>query len=112
MPQSNMTESEFLRTVSGVLDEIQDALERAGIDADCSLAGQVLTIEFDDGARVVVNAQAPMRQLWLASRGGAMHFDLHDGGRWVDTRSGEDFHAALARVVTGHAGRPPAFGEA
>ena len=100
-----MTETEYLRDVARVLDEVQDAVDRAQIDADCSLSGMVLTIELDDGAKVVLNAQAPTRQLWLAARSGAMHF-VQDGGLWVDLRTGEEFFAALTRVVSGLLGRP------
>lgn len=100
-----MTETEYLRNVAQVLDDVQDAVERAQIDADCALSGLVLTIELDDGAKVVLNAQAPTRQLWLAARSGAMHF-AHDGRQWADLRTGEEFFAALSRVVAGLIGRP------
>lgn len=103
-----MTETEYLRSVSEVLEDVQEAVERAQIDADCALAGLVLTIELDDGAKIVLNAQAPTRQLWLAARSGAMHF-AHDGRQWADLRTGEEFFAALSRVISGLLGRPVAL---
>jgi len=99
-----MTESEYLRKVAQVLEDVQDAIERAQIDADCALSGMVLNIDLDEGDRIVLNAQAPTRQLWLAARTGAMHF-AHDGQVWADLRSGEEFYAALSRVVSGLIGR-------
>jgi CyaY protein len=98
-----MTETEYLRAVESVLGQVETAFERLALATDCALAGHVLTIEFDDGARIVLNAQAPTRQLWLAARTGAMHF-AHDGTAWKDLRSGEEFFAALSRVASDLAG--------
>jgi CyaY protein len=99
-----MTESQFLRDVEATLAEIEAAFDDADIGADCSLAGLVLTVELDDGGKIVVNAQTPMRQLWLASRSGAMHF-VFDGDRWRDLRSGAEFFDALSRAVSEQTGR-------
>jgi len=95
-----MTESQFLGVVEATLAQTEAAIDAAQIDADCAISGLVLTIELDDGARVVVNAQAPMRQLWLASRLGAMHFAWDEGGHWRDLRTGEEYFAALERVFS------------
>lgn len=98
-----MTETDYLQAVARVLDDVQTALDEGAHPVDCALAGLVLTLEFDDGARIVLNAQAPTQQLWLASRGGAMHFVLREG-HWFDTRSGAEFYEALSRVVSEHLG--------
>jgi CyaY protein len=100
-----MSESQFLRTVEATLAEVEMAVDAAGIDAECSQSALILTIEFDDGAKIIVNAQAPMRQLWLASRIGAQHFAI-DGDQWRDTRTGQDFFAALSHAVTAILGAP------
>ena len=99
-----MSESQFLREVEATIGQVETAIEAAGIDAECSQSALILTIEFDDGAKIIVNAQAPMRQLWLASRIGAQHF-AHDGERWRDTRTGQEFFAALSQAVTAVLGK-------
>jgi len=99
-----MTESQFLDRVESILAQVESCIEDADIDAQCSLSGLVLTIDLDDGARMVVNAQTPLRQLWLAARGGGIHFGF-DGTEWRDLRSGEEFFDALSRVISEHLGR-------
>jgi CyaY protein len=99
-----MTETEYLHAVARALEEVQNAVDRTQIPADCALAGLVLTVEFDDGAKIVLNAQAPTQQLWLAARSGGMHFAF-DGRRWADLRSGEEFFQALSRVVSEQLGQ-------
>jgi CyaY protein len=98
-----MSESQFLRTIEITLAQIETAIDTAQIAAECSQAALILTIEFDDGGKIIINAQTPMRQLWLASRDGAMHF-AHDGAQWHDTRSGVEFFAALSQTVSAHLG--------
>ena len=99
-----MTESEFLDHAEHLLAQVESSIDGAAIEAECSLSALVLTIEFDDGARMVVNAQTPMRQMWLATRAGGMHFGF-DGASWRDLRSGEEFFDALSRVVSEYLGR-------
>ncbi len=99
-----MTETEFLDRAEATLEQVASSVDRAAIEAECNLSALVLTLDFDDGARMVVNAQTPMRQLWLATRAGGMHFGF-DGRNWCDLRSGEEFFDALSRVVSEHLGR-------
>ena len=98
-----MTESQFLHAVELTLAQIEAALDEAGIDADSAISGLVLTIDLDAGARIVINAQTPTRQLWLAARSGGMHF-VHDGVAWHDLRTGEEFFDALSRVISTQTG--------
>lgn len=101
---TNDSESAFLLAAARVLDRIEDAIERAGIDADCSRADLVLTIECEDGARIVVNAQAPLRQVWLASARGGRHFAAVEQS-WRDVRDGAELFATLSSELALHCDR-------
>ncbi len=99
-----MTESEFHQRADQLMAAIDDALqastaaEAAGVE--CDIQSGILTIECADGSKIIVNRQTPMREIWLAAKGGGHHFRLGDG-TWRDTRSGaalaEVLNAALAR---------------
>ena len=93
-----MTDSEFMQHAEAALADIEAAVDASGLDIELSRAGNVLTLEFADGARVVVNSQAPMKQLWVAARSGAHHYEWRDG--WRDTRDGSELFAALSRIVS------------
>jgi CyaY protein len=95
------TDNDYLALVDRALYETEELVERDFDSADCARSGRVLTIEFEGGAKVVVNAQAPMHQLWLASRLGARHF-VHDGQVWRDTRTNEEFFAIFKAVARAH----------
>ena len=93
-----MTDAEFMQHAEDALADIEDAVDASGLDIELGRAGNVLTLEFADGARVVINSQAPMKQLWVAARSGAHHYEWRDG--WRDTRDGSELFAALSRIVS------------
>ena len=99
-----MSESEFLSAAERTLDAIESAVEACDADIEATRTGNVLTLELADGSKVVVNSQAPMRQIWLAARSGGFHFEWRDGA-WRDTRDGSEMFAALSRVLSAQGGR-------
>jgi CyaY protein len=102
-----MNESDFHRAVDAVLARIEAAVEAC--DAlDVDLESGILTITCPDESRVIVNRQTPNREIWVAARSGGFHFVLRDG-RWIDTRSGDELFASLARVIALQAGAQVAF---
>jgi len=56
----------------------------------------------------VLNTQPPLHELWLAARGGGHHY-RHEAGRWIDTRDGTDFYAALSGFASQQGGMPLRF---
>jgi CyaY protein len=94
-----VTESEFLTIAESALMEIEQAVDALDTDIEVSRSGNVLTLELDDGARVVVNSQAPMQQMWVAAKAGAHHF-AWDGTQWRDTRDGGELFATLSRLLS------------
>ena len=99
-----MTESEFAIASGELLNQIEEAIDTADLDIDYERKGDgVLDIEFADRSRVIVNTQAPMRQIWVAAKSGGFHFE-YAGGGWRDTRSGEGLTVLLARVMSQQAG--------
>ncbi|KHK54040.1 frataxin [Ralstonia sp. A12] len=98
-----LTESEFLALADKELSCIESIVEAAAIEVDADIevsrVGNVLTLEFDDGSKIIINSQAPMQELWVAARAGGFHF-RHNDGRWTDTRSSEELYVALSRYVS------------
>ena len=43
------------------------------------LEAGILTIECPDGSKVIVNKQAPHREIWVAARSGGFHFRPSEG---------------------------------
>jgi CyaY protein len=103
-----MTESEFLALSSALLARIEEVVESvgdaAGLDIDIERKGDgILELEFENGSKVIVNSQTPMRQIWVAARSGGFHFESKPDG-WRDTRSGEALFDTLSRVLSEQSG--------
>ena len=99
-----MTESEFTEQADAVLTRLEAALEASGADIDFELKdGGILEIEFDSGTKIIVNRHGAAREIWVAAKAGGFHYRW-DGGRWVNTRDGEELFAALSRMVSEQAG--------
>ncbi len=97
-----MQESEFHRAADAILARIEAACA-ASERLDADIEAGILTVECPDGSKVIVNKQAPNREIWVAARSGGFHYRL-DEGEWRDTRSGEELFAALARILAAQAG--------
>jgi CyaY protein len=100
-----MNESEFLAAAERTLAAIEAAVEACAADIETTRAGNVLTLELADGSKVIVNSQAPMRQIWVAAKSGGFHYEWRDGA-WRDTRDGSELFAALSRAVSAQGGNP------
>jgi CyaY protein len=94
-----MTESEFLERAEATLRAIERAIDASGADIESSRSGNVLTLELDNGSRLVINSQAPLQQIWVAARSGAHHYSA-SGDSWIDTRDGSELFAALSRLIS------------
>lgn len=96
-----MTESEFHVLAERTLAAIERAVDALNLDIESSRSGNVLTLELDDGARIVINTQAPMQQIWVAARSGAHHYTWRDPD-WRDTRDDSELFDVLSRLISRH----------
>ena len=89
----------------GALVRALDALEHPDVEAE--LASDILTVEFSDGTRYVVNSHRAARQIWMAAERNAWHFDwMGERRQWVATKSGDELWATVSRVLAKRLGVP------
>lgn len=96
-----MTESEYEALAYPELGRLMRALDSLEFDGfEAELAGDILTIEFQDGDRFVVNSHRAARQIWMAANRSAWHFDwLPDRSAWVAQKSGDELWATVERML-------------
>ena len=87
-----------------LLDAV-DALESDELEAE--LESDILTLEFSDDTRYVINSHRAARQIWMAAERAAWHFDW-DAAReaWVASKSGDELWQALSAVIGKKLGHP------
>lgn len=109
---STLTDADYHRLTGALLARIEATadglLQDDVIDIDTQRTGGLLELAFPNGSKIVVNTQPPLHEVWLAARGGGFHF-RHEAGRWVDTRDGTEFFAALSLHASQQAGKTVTF---
>ena len=109
---SPLSDSEFHRLASAVLDAIEATTDRwldeDRVDIDSQRTGGLLELTLPDGSKIVLNTQPPLHEVWLAARAGGHHY-RHVAGRWLDTKDGSEFFAALSTHASAQAGLPLVF---
>ena len=93
-----MTDSEFLELADMLYQKIEDNIEDSGADIDYDQNGGLLTLEFENRTKLIINRQQPLHQIWLATRENGHHYD-YKAGKWIDDRSGDEFLTFLSAAI-------------
>lgn len=103
-----MSDSDYLTRAEAVLAGIEQAVDDNDADIEFERSGNVLTLEFENGTKIIVNLQPPMQEIWIAAKAGGFHFRFVDD-QWRDTRSGREFFESLSDYATQQAGETVTF---
>jgi CyaY protein len=92
-----MNESEFNQLADVALARIETAIDECGVD--CNRSGNLLEVEFDNGAKIIINRHDINREIWVAAKSGGFHYAWQDGA-WISQRDGSDLYAKLTELFT------------
>ncbi|MCR4300625.1 MAG: iron donor protein CyaY [Sulfuricaulis sp.] len=98
-----MNESDFDKRATDTLLHIEQAIEESGADIDFEATGGILTLEFVNGSKIIINKQGAVRQIWVAAKSGGFHYGWVDG-RWINDQSGGELTNELSRLVSEQSG--------
>ena len=87
-----MNESEFNQLADTALAKIETAIDESGVD--CNRSGNVLEIEFDNGAKIIINRHDINKEIWVAAKSGGFHY-AYQNAAWISQRDGSDLYAKL-----------------
>lgn len=115
MTTQALTESDYDALAAPELQRLIASLDALSDDSDHSveaeLASDILTIEFTDGTRYVLNSHRAARQIWLSAERSAWHFDyVASSKRWIASKSGDELWATLTRLLSEKLGTPVELG--
>ncbi len=102
-----MSNPSFSLMAEEMFEDLLDRLEAYDEldDLEMDIIDGVMTVEFEDGSKVILNRQEPVQQIWLASPEGPAHFAKDEAsGDWVNIKTGDEFYATLSRVFSGKTG--------
>jgi CyaY protein len=97
-------EATFDKAAEHTLRRLEMALNDVdGVEAD--LESGILSIEFEDGGRFIVNSHRAARQIWMAAGALAWHFDVGHDDAWVAKKTGDELWSCIEKQVGQKLGR-------
>ncbi len=98
-----MNDSQYNFIADELLLAIEEAIEDCGEDIDYEGVTGLLTLTFKNGTKIIINKQAPLHEIWVATKFNGHHFHQQNG-QWIDKRGGEEFWQFLTDAVSKQAG--------
>lgn len=96
-------DSAFLKAIEATLNQVEQYIENLDemldLDADTSRAGNVLTMDFADKGKLILNSQVANHELWLAAKSGGYHYKFTGAG-WLETKAAEAFELHFVKVLS------------
>lgn len=93
-----MNESEFDKKATDALLRIEQGVEESGADIDFEAAGGILTLEFANGTKIIINKQGAAKQIWVAAKSGGYHYGFVDG-QWINDQGGGELMSELSQFI-------------
>jgi CyaY protein len=102
-----MDRQTYLNLADSVLERVAHWGDQFDPDeVEATATDGVVTLEFGDRARFVLNRQTATSQMWFAAGARAWHYDWNaERETWLDDRDGHDLFARIAEVVGAKIGR-------
>lgn len=94
-----MNDSQYNLMADELLLAVEEAIEDCGTDIDYEGVSGLLTLTFKNGTKIIINKQAPLHEIWIATKFNGHHFS-YDDDTWVDKRGGGEFWQFLSSAVS------------
>ncbi len=94
-----MNDSQYNLITDALLLAIEEAVEESGVDIDYEGVGGLLTLTFKNTSKIIINKQAPLHEIWVATKFNGHHF-ICENNRWIDKRSGDELWQFLSQAVS------------
>lgn len=98
-----MNDSQYNLLAEELLLAVEEAIEDCGTDIDFEGASGLLTLTFLNKSKIILNKQAPLHEVWVATKFNGHHFALNNE-QWIDKRGSGEFWQFLSTAVSKQAG--------
>ncbi|GAB2991500.1 iron donor protein CyaY [Psychrosphaera aestuarii] len=103
-----MNDSQYHQLADDLLNQLQDSIDDIDFDLDYETAGGILEVIFPNGTKIIINKQAPLHQIWVATKFNGHHFEYKDG-LWIDNRTDVELFTLLNDAGSKQAGTAISF---
>ena len=96
-----MNDSQYNLIAENLLLAVEESIENSGVDIDYEGVGGLLTLTFKNGSKIIINKQAPLHEIWVATKFNGHHFAYTESEElWIDKRGGDEFWQFLSAAVS------------
>ncbi len=103
-----ISESEYDRLAPPELRQLLEAIDELETDeVEAEFESDILTLEFSDGTRYVINSHRAARQIWMAADRSAWHFDwVSERGQWVALKTDDELWETVRSLIANKLAQP------
>jgi CyaY protein len=94
-----MNDTQYNLMAEELLLALEEAIEDSGVDIDYEGVGGMLTLTFKNSTKIIINKQAPLHEIWVATKFNGHHFHF-DNGQWIDKRGGGEFWQFISQATS------------
>ena len=94
-----MNDSQYNLAADDILLAVEEAIEDCGCDIDYEGVGGLLTLTFKNASKIIINKQAPLHEIWVATKFNGHHFHF-ENEQWFDKRGGGELWQFLSNAVS------------
>lgn len=94
-----MNDTQYNLLADEVILAVEEAIEDCGEDIDYESVSGLLTLTFKNQTKIIINKQAPLHEIWVATKFNGHHFHYQEG-QWIDKRGGDEFWQFLSNAVS------------
>lgn len=95
-----MSSQEIRKVIDETLDNLLDRVEAIDSEElDVETSEGIVTIEFEDGVKLIVSRQSAADQIWLAEPANGWKFDYKDG-KWICEKNGKNLFSMIESLIS------------
>lgn len=96
-----MNDSQYNLITDDLLLAVEETIEDCGVDIDYEGVGGLLTLTFKNTTKIIINKQAPLHEIWVATKFNGHHFTYSESEKiWKDKRGDDEFWQFLSNAVS------------
>ncbi len=95
-----MTPLAYEQLTDQLLLAIETQLETLDMEIESELNGNILTLEFPNRSKIIINKQPAIQEIWVAAKSGGFHFKFFAEQQQWRTATGEELATLLSQVCS------------
>lgn len=95
-----LSDSEYEDAAHSLMMRLEELIETKAPMIDFESENEILTLDFPDRSRIIINKQRPLQEIWVAARSGGFHYRYDKERRAWLREGGAELIADIERFAT------------